>query len=85
MLETVREYGLERMAASGEDRAGAAAAPGLTWSGWPNTSPSRSSCRRRERVLARLDAEHDNVRAALAWAETAGEAKLGLRLARAMV
>ena len=35
-------------------------------------------------VAARLDAELDNVRAALAWLDEAGEPEAGLRLAAAM-
>ena len=37
-----------------------------------------------DRVAARLDAELDNVRAALAWLDEAGEPEAGLRLAAAM-
>ena len=35
-------------------------------------------------MAARLDAELDNVRAALAWLDEAGEPEAGLRLAAAM-
>ena len=71
MLETVREFGLERLAASGEEDEVrrrhliylVALAEHLAERLWLPQA---------ERVLARLDAEHDNVRAALAWAETAG-------------
>jgi predicted ATPase/DNA-binding CsgD family transcriptional regulator len=84
MLETVREFGLEWLAANGEERAVRAAHAAVV------LAMAEELCELiwvpgYERVLARLDAEHDNVRAALAWAETAGESALGLRLARAMI
>jgi DNA-binding CsgD family transcriptional regulator len=84
MLETVREFGLEQLAASGEERAVRAdhasffceLAEELTERIWV---PGY------EQVLARFDAEHGNVRAALDWAGMAAGAEVGLRLARAMI
>jgi predicted ATPase/DNA-binding CsgD family transcriptional regulator len=82
MLETIREFGLEQLAASGEESEvrGAHAV-------WARDLVEHLSERvwipGYERVLARLDADHDNVRAALVWADTVGAANLGVRLARA--
>jgi predicted ATPase/class 3 adenylate cyclase len=82
-LESVREYARERLCANGDERAWCArhlahvlalaeeAKPHLTASG-------------QEAWLARLDAEHENVRAALAWSMTSREhAADGLRLVAA--
>ncbi|HET8628208.1 MAG TPA: BTAD domain-containing putative transcriptional regulator, partial [Thermomicrobiales bacterium] len=83
MLETIREYAAERLAASGHEAAtrrrhaahylalAAEAAPGLV-------GPEQS------RWLARLAREQDNLRAALGWALDAGEATPALRLAAAL-
>jgi predicted ATPase/DNA-binding CsgD family transcriptional regulator len=84
MLETVREFGLEQLVESGEEAEVrrrhlvyfVTLAERLAEHIWLPDS---------DRVLARLDAEHDDMRAALTWAEAVGEVELGMRLARAMV
>ena len=80
MLETVREYALERLTASGEDNAvrGAHAAWCLDLAGQANLHLRSAEA---SAWLARLDVERDNVRVALAWALEQGEAETGLRLA----
>ncbi len=85
LLETVRAYALERLEAEGEVTelrrrhaehfaALAVTADEELWAGGNQAT-----------VYARLEAEHDNLRAALAWLAEAGEAELELRLARALV
>jgi predicted ATPase/DNA-binding CsgD family transcriptional regulator len=81
MLETVREYGLEQLEASGE--ADAVRRRHVDWGlelaeqnwGAVVLAPLRAAW------LDRLTAEHDNLRAALSWLELTGDAETGLRLA----
>ncbi len=83
MLETIREYALEQLEASGEGEAirgrhaehflalAEAAEPKLL-------GPEQTAW------LDRLEREHDNLRAALTWSQTAENALLGPRLAAAL-
>ena len=83
MLETIREYALEQMAAAGEaeatQRAHAAYFLVLAEEGnLPLTPPER------ENWLALCDADHDNLRAALDWLIAHDNAEWALRLGLAL-
>jgi predicted ATPase/predicted Ser/Thr protein kinase len=80
MLETIREYGLERLAASGEEtltrRAHAAYCLVLA-----EEEPTGKSG---EEWLQQFGLEHGNFRAALEWLIETGDAQWGLRLGAAL-
>jgi predicted ATPase/DNA-binding CsgD family transcriptional regulator/DNA-binding XRE family transcriptional regulator len=84
MLETIRDYGLDCLAESGESaavyRAHALLMTELAEEAELHLiTPARSSW------LARLQLEHDNLRAALTWAlSEEGDPELGLRLASSL-
>jgi len=80
MLETIREYGLERLEASGEAEAlwqqHATFYLRLSEEAEPKVRSAEQSLWRR-----RMEAEHDNMRAVLRWTLEQQEAELALRLA----
>ncbi|HEX6737279.1 MAG TPA: adenylate/guanylate cyclase domain-containing protein, partial [Vicinamibacteria bacterium] len=82
MLDTIREYGRERLEANGEaaaiERAHAAYYLALAEEAEQALLEPRQAA-----WLARLDEEHDNLRAALDWARAHGQAAVALRLAGA--
>jgi predicted ATPase/class 3 adenylate cyclase len=82
MLETIREYGSECLEASGEGeefrRRHAEHFLALAEEAYPNLTGSPKAW------LERLEAEHDNIRAALDRLEAAGETQLVLRLSGAL-
>jgi tetratricopeptide (TPR) repeat protein len=84
MLETVQEYGLERLAQSGEDasvrRAHAAYYLVLAEEAEIDLAAERGQ----QTWIERLDCERDNIRAALDWLAAAGNAEWGLRLCNAL-
>ena len=78
MLETVRQYGLEKLDESGEAKLvrGRHARHYLDLAETAELEPGE--------LEARLELEHDNLRTALTWALGAKETELGLRLAAAL-
>src|SRR5262249_14940090 len=84
MLETIREFALERLAEHGQEqmlrRRYAAYYLTLAEQGEQGLQGPDS-----RRWLDRLEAEHDNLREVLAWSQTTeGDHELGLRLAAAL-
>jgi tetratricopeptide (TPR) repeat protein len=83
MLETIREYARERLLSSSE------AGTVRRWHAeyyLAMTEAAESELRgsRQQEWLARLEDEHENLRAALDWSLTSGEAALGVKLAGAI-
>jgi non-specific serine/threonine protein kinase len=83
MLETVREYAVERLTENG---ASAAIRQHHAEVFLALAEVAAASLERAEQVawLDRLEQEHDNLRAALGWAVEQQQAALGLRLATAL-
>jgi predicted ATPase/DNA-binding CsgD family transcriptional regulator len=79
MLETIREYAIEQLRLSGEEDA--LRARHAAWFA-AMAREADSALRGREQLawLSRLESEHDNLRAAMAWALEQGDANLALRL-----
>jgi non-specific serine/threonine protein kinase len=83
MLETVREYALERLAASGESEPCRAAQ--AAWClGFAEGAAAGLRTAQAQAWLERLEAEHENLRAALRWGLDVGDAEAALRLAAAL-
>jgi tetratricopeptide (TPR) repeat protein len=83
MLETIREYGLEQLALAGEQ-----AETRRRHAEWCLTLAERAAPKllgpRQADWLVRLDAEHDNLRAALQWTIAQRDAQTALRLGTAL-
>jgi len=83
LLETVRQYASEKLEVSGD--AGEVRSRHATWFlALAEVAEPHLKGRGQEAWLERLEAEHDNFRAALSWALERGEVELGLRLGGAL-
>jgi tetratricopeptide (TPR) repeat protein len=84
MLETIREYALERLAAAGEAERLHRAHAGYYLALAEDADAGLLGGGRQAEWLDRLEEDHDNLRAALAWLARRGPAEHGLRLAVAL-
>jgi non-specific serine/threonine protein kinase len=84
MLETIREYAVDMLEASGEADA-VRRRHALWYLELAERSETEMLGRHQTAWLERLEAEHENLRAALAWALAQDEREYGLRLAGALV
>jgi predicted ATPase len=82
MLETIRAYALERLEENGEEAAARAAHAELFYA-WALQTDTELPGGGAARALDRFEREHDNLRAAIAWAIAEGPAGDGVRLAHA--
>jgi DNA-binding CsgD family transcriptional regulator/tetratricopeptide (TPR) repeat protein len=83
MLETIREYALERLNASGEADA-IRQAHAAYFLGLAEEGEAQLKCAGQEPWLLRLETEHANLRAALGWALGCGELEIAQRICGAL-
>ena len=83
MLETIREFALERLAARGDAEALPTTTRCVLVVLAEEAEPGLLGPRQHE-WLERLDSERDNIRAALTWAVDTGEADVGLEIGAAL-
>jgi tetratricopeptide (TPR) repeat protein len=84
MLATIREYAAERLAARGDDEATARARHAATYLAIAESCAPALTGAAASAHLERLDAEHDNLRAAIDWAVDHGAADTAHRFGTAL-
>jgi predicted ATPase len=84
MLETIRQYAVERLVASGEEQLLRRRHAEYFLAVAEQARELFSSGKADEAVYASLDLEHENLRAALRWAGEHGDVELEVRLATAL-
>jgi non-specific serine/threonine protein kinase len=83
MLETIREFGREKLTESGEEDA-VRRAHAAVFLALAERADADLLGTGRAVLLDQLEMEHDNLRAALEWADSSGDSELLVRLARAL-
>jgi non-specific serine/threonine protein kinase len=84
MLETIREYALEQLGNGTEEAEATRRAHALYYMAVAERAEPDLNGPNQPKWLARLEEEHDNLRAALAWSTGGGDAEVGARLAAAL-